>query len=52
MGRDCKGWISAVLYVLALMVVAWLPYVACLLYAVVAAIWFVPDRRFERAAMR
>lgn len=47
-----KGWISAVLYVVALLVAEWQPYVSCLLYAVVAAIWFVPDRRFERMAMR
>lgn len=51
-GRDTKGKISAVLYLAALAVVSWQPYLSCALYAVVAAIWFIPDRRFERAVMR
>lgn len=51
-GRDIKGKISAVLYIVALAVVSWQPYLSCALYAAVAAIWFIPDRRFERAVMR
>lgn len=50
LGRDSKGKLSAALYLLALVIVAWWPRLSCLLYALVAAIWFVPDRRFERAA--
>lgn len=52
LGHDTKGKISAALYIVALCVVHWVPYLSCLLYAVVAAIWFIPDRRFERAVMR
>jgi uncharacterized membrane protein len=51
-GRDIKGKISAALYLVALAVVSWWPYLSCILYAVVAAIWFIPDRRFERAVLR
>jgi len=51
-GHDVKGKLSALLYLLALLVVAWWPYLSCALYAAVAAMWFIPDRRFERAAVR
>ncbi|WP_322998358.1 TMEM175 family protein [Castellaniella sp.] len=51
-GRDTKGKITAALYLAALLVVSWWPYLSCFLYAVVAAIWFIPDRRFEREVMR
>lgn len=47
LGRDLKGWSSLIVYVVALAVVMWAPWVSCALYAVVAAIWIVPDRRIE-----
>ncbi|HEX7340176.1 MAG TPA: TMEM175 family protein [Rhodanobacteraceae bacterium] len=50
--RDVKGASSLVLYLVALAVVAWLPWISCVLYAAVAAIWFVPDRRFEKVVTR
>lgn len=47
-GRDVKGTVSVVIYILAIP----LAYVSALaslsLYALVAAIWLIPDRRFER----
>jgi uncharacterized membrane protein len=49
MGRDVKGKISAMMYVVAVglaFVNSWISYV---LYALVALIWLVPDRRIERA---
>jgi uncharacterized membrane protein len=46
-GADLKGWSSLIIYLVALAVVAWAPWVSCALYAVVAAIWFIPDRRIE-----
>jgi uncharacterized membrane protein len=46
-GRDLKGWSSLILYLAALAIVAWVPWASCALYAVVAAIWFTPDRRIE-----
>lgn len=46
-GRDFKGRISIVLYVAGI-AAAWLgPWIACLLYVGVAALWLVPDRRIE-----
>lgn len=50
--HDLKRRWSIGLYVLALAVVAWLPWLSCLLYAAVAGMWFIPDRRFERAMSR
>lgn len=48
LGRDAKGKLFSVLYIIALVVAAWLPWFSCLLYAIVAVIWLVPDRRFEK----
>jgi hypothetical protein len=48
LGRDFKGKISIVLYVVGIVLTAWNSIVACLVYALVAAMWLVPDRRFER----
>ena len=44
-----KEGVSVVLYVLAIGSAFANTWVACTLYAVVAAIWVVPDRRIERA---
>ena len=48
-GRDKKGKISVVIYALAIglgFVNAW---IALGLYLAVAAMWFIPDSRFENA---
>jgi uncharacterized membrane protein len=47
-GRDFKGLISTVIYLVAipLALVKW--WLACTLYVLVAIIWLVPDRRIER----
>ncbi len=47
-GRDLKGNISAVLYVVAIAAAFQMPVLSAGIYAVVAMIWLVPDRRFER----
>ena len=48
MGADFKGKTSLVLYALAIPL-AWVsPYASISIYAIVAMIWFVPDRRVER----
>ena len=47
-GRDIKGKISAVLYAAAIPLAFVSPWISCALYAAVAAIWFVPDRRIEK----
>ena len=48
LGRDFKGKISLAIYIVAIALAYWEPWIACALYAVVAAIWLVPDRRFAR----
>jgi uncharacterized membrane protein len=47
-GNDRKGNLSLVFYVVAIPTAFFWPYVSCALYVAVAAIWFVPDRRFEK----
>jgi len=47
LGNDFKGNISLVIYIVAIAFAFWLPWVGGVLYVVVAAIWLVPDRRFE-----
>jgi uncharacterized membrane protein len=49
LGTDFKGRLSLVLYVLALITVWFDRWIAVSLYVVVAAMWFVPDRRLEWA---
>jgi uncharacterized membrane protein len=48
MGRDFKGKVSLVIYLLAipLALVKW--WLACGLYVLVAIIWLIPDRRIEK----
>jgi uncharacterized membrane protein len=48
LGGGFKEWASAVLYVLAIAAAFVNTWIACALYCVVAAIWFIPDRRIER----
>ena len=47
-GRDVKGKVSLVLYAAAIPVAFLNSWLAFGLYAVVAVIWLVPDRRIER----
>ena len=47
-GRDLKGKLSPVLYVIAIFTAFFAPWVAGTLYILVAALWLVPDRRIER----
>ena len=48
LGSDFKGNISLAIYVVAIAIAFWQRWIACVLYAVVAAIWLIPDRRFEK----
>ncbi len=48
-GSDLKGKISLVLYIIAIATSFLMPWLAWSLYAFVAALWLVPDRRIERA---
>jgi hypothetical protein len=49
-GGDVKGHLSPVLYVAGIAVAAAVPWIGIAIYTVVAVMWLVPDRRFERAA--
>jgi uncharacterized membrane protein len=49
LGRDIKGKISPVIYAAAIGSVFLHPLIADALYALVALIWLIPDRRIERA---
>jgi uncharacterized membrane protein len=48
MGRSNKEWLSLAIYAAAIGLAFANSLVACALYALVAAIWFIPDRRIER----
>jgi uncharacterized membrane protein len=48
MGKDRKGLASLLLYVVAIPMAFFSAPVAMGLYVMVAAIWFIPDRRIER----
>ena len=47
-GRDIKGKISPLLYCLAIAMAFYWPEFSCMIYVIVAAIWLVPDQRFEK----
>ncbi|HEY8950421.1 MAG TPA: TMEM175 family protein [Rhizomicrobium sp.] len=49
MGRDTKTIVSLIAYLAAIVLAFFAPYVSLALYAAVALIWLVPDRRVERA---
>ncbi|HEY3884276.1 MAG TPA: TMEM175 family protein [Vicinamibacterales bacterium] len=47
-GADLKGNASVALYALAIPIAFWRPWLAGSIYAIVALMWLVPDRRIER----
>lgn len=48
-GNDSKGKISLVFYALGIGLSLVNPWIGCSMYVIVAAIWFIPDTRIERA---
>ena len=48
-GRDGKGKISAAFYIIGITLSFVNPWIAIICYIVVALLWFVPDKRFERS---
>lgn len=48
LGADFKGKISPVLYLVAIGLAFVVPWISIAVYALVAAIWLVPDRRIEK----
>ena len=51
-GGDWKGKLSAALYVTAILAAFWWHRVSQGIYALVALIWLIPDRRIERVIAR
>jgi uncharacterized membrane protein len=49
LGKDAKGIASLVIYATAVPLAFLNPWVAFSMYILVAVIWFIPDRRIERA---
>ena len=47
-GSDFKGKISLVIYAGAIGLAFWSPWISGALYALVALMWLIPDRRIER----
>ncbi|MEO7324797.1 MAG: TMEM175 family protein [Dokdonella sp.] len=47
-GNNFKGWISIVGYALGIAVAFFKPWLGCALYAAVALVWFIPDKRIEK----
>lgn len=47
-GRDFKAKASLAFYLVAVLVAFAAPFLSCMIYAAVAAMWFVPDRRIEK----
>ncbi|MFN8458155.1 MAG: TMEM175 family protein [Anaerolineae bacterium] len=52
LGRDFKGKISVVIYVMAVPLAFMNPWLAQALYVLVAIIWLIPDRRIEKQLAR
>ena len=48
LGSDFKGKVSVVLYAIAIPLAFWQTWLSLGLYILVALMWLVPDRRFER----
>jgi len=46
-GKDRKGKLSLLIYVVGIGLAFVIPWASIALYVLVAAIWFIPDRRFE-----
>ncbi len=51
LGKDVKGKFSIVAYLAAIALAFVNPWFSCAIYAFVAMVWFVPDRRIENRVM-
>ena len=47
-GRDMKGKISPILYVVAILLSFWSNWISLFIYVFVALLWIVPDQRIEK----
>jgi TMEM175 potassium channel family protein len=51
-GKDKKGIISVVIYLTAIAAAFFNPSISLILYACVAAMWLIPDRRIEKTIVK
>jgi uncharacterized membrane protein len=51
-GRDWKGKLSPVAYIVAIGATLWSPWFSEVIYVLIALIWLVPDRRIENVLLR
>ncbi|WP_233842476.1 TMEM175 family protein [Dyella sp. 2HG41-7] len=51
-GGDWKGKVAIAIYLIGIVLAFVAPWVSCVLYATVAAIWFIPDRRIESRILK
>lgn len=51
-GSDWKGKVAVAMYLGGIPLAFLAPWVSCVLYATVAAIWFIPDRRIESRILK
>jgi uncharacterized membrane protein len=51
-GRDWKGKLSPVLYILAIVMTLWSPWISEAIFVAAALIWLIPDRRIENVLPR
>jgi uncharacterized membrane protein len=47
-GKDAKGILSAILYLLAIVIAFFNAWISLSIYTLVAIVWFIPDQRIER----
>jgi uncharacterized membrane protein len=52
LGRDAKGKLSVVFYLVAIPLAFMNSWIACAIYIMVAVMWLVPDRRIEKALVQ
>lgn len=50
-GHDHKGKLSQFLYLLAIILAFFIPWISVAIYAIVALIWIIPDKRIERVLL-
>jgi uncharacterized membrane protein len=52
LGRDFKGKVSVVIYLIGIPLAFLSSWLACGLFVLVAVVWLIPDRRIERALVQ
>ncbi len=48
-GKDAKGKLSLLLYIIGIAATFWNPWISQAIYVIAALIWLIPDPRLEKA---